>query len=77
MVSHIPYKIHTAVYISFHRRLLVIANSILKQLMINTPLQNTEIVHDCKNDNFQMEHYDSFLIFAQNIDCGYTLEPLH
>ena len=22
-----------------------------------------------------MKNYDIFLIFAQNIDCGYTLEP--
>ena len=29
----------------------------------------------CKNDNFQMKMFDIFLIFAQNIDCGYTLEP--
>ena len=28
-----------------------------------------------KNDNFQMKNCDVFLIFAQNIDCGYTLEP--
>ena len=23
-----------------------------------------------------MKNFDIFLIFAQNIDCGYTLEPL-
>ena len=28
-----------------------------------------------KNNNFQMKNCDIFLIFAQNIDCGYTLEP--
>ena len=28
-----------------------------------------------KKDNFQMKNCDVFLIFAQNIDCGYTLEP--
>ena len=26
-------------------------------------------------DNFQRKNFDIFLIFAQNIDCGYTLEP--
>ena len=26
---------------------------------------------------FQMKKYNIFLIFAQNIDCGYTLEPPH
>ena len=28
-------------------------------------------------ENFQLENFDIFLIFAQNIDCGYTLEPPH
>ena len=38
-------------------------------------VQYTAIFHACKNDNFQMKICDIFLIFAQNIDCGYTLEP--
>ena len=25
--------------------------------------------------NFQMKCFNIFIIFAQNIDCGYTLEP--
>ena len=29
------------------------------------------------NDNFQMKNCDIFLIFAPNIDRGYTLEPPH
>ena len=41
----------------------------------NTPMQYTSIFHSCKNDNFQMKNCDVFLIFAQNIDSGYTLEP--
>ena len=28
-----------------------------------------------KNDNFQIKNSDVFLISAQNIDCGYWLEP--
>ena len=28
-----------------------------------------------KNENFHWKKSDIFLIFAQNIDCGYTLEP--
>ena len=28
-----------------------------------------------KNENFQQKNFDIFLIFGQNIDCGYTLEP--
>ena len=38
-------------------------------------MQYTAIFHDCKNDNFQMKNCDIFLVFAQNNDCGYTLEP--
>ena len=43
----------------------------------NTPMQYTAIFHCCKNDNFQMKNSDIFLIFAQNIDRGYMLEPPH
>ena len=35
----------------------------------------TEIFVGVKNENFQQKIFDIFLIFAQNIDCGYTLEP--
>ena len=28
-----------------------------------------------KFENFQVKKFDIFLIFAQNIDCGYKLEP--
>ena len=28
-----------------------------------------------KIGNFQLKKFDIFLTFAQNIDCGYTLEP--
>ena len=41
----------------------------------NMSVQYTAIFHGCKNDNFQMKCFDIFLNFAQNIDCGYTLEP--
>ena len=41
----------------------------------NMSVQYTAIFHGCKNDNFQMKMLDIFLISAQKIDCGYTLEP--
>ena len=41
----------------------------------NLSMQYTAIFHGCKKDNFQMFFFYIFLIFAQNIDCGYTLEP--
>ena len=41
----------------------------------NTPMQYTAIFHGCKSVNFQMKFFNIFLIFSQNIDCRYTLEP--
>ena len=41
----------------------------------NLPMQYTEIFKIVENENFQWKNFDIFLIFAQNIDCGYTLEP--
>ena len=38
-------------------------------------MQYTEIFKVVKNDNVQYKFCFIFLIFAQNIDCGYTLEP--
>ena len=38
----------------------------------NMPMQYTEIFKAVKNENFLWKFLD---IFAQNIDCGYTLEP--
>ena len=32
--------------------------------------------HNCKNGNFQVNIVNIFPTFAQNIDWGYTLEPL-
>ena len=41
----------------------------------NMPMQYIEIFKIVKNENFQRKNFDIVLIFAQNIDCGYTLEP--
>ena len=38
-------------------------------------MQYAAIFKDCKNNNFQMTKKRYFSYFAQNIDCGYTLEP--
>ena len=47
-------------------------NLILPSHYANMSVQYTAIFHGCKKDNFQMKFFD---IFAQNIDCGHTLEP--
>ena len=41
----------------------------------NLPMQYTESFEVVKNENLQQKKFDIFLIFAQNIDRGYTLEP--
>ena len=41
----------------------------------NLPMQYTEIFIAIKMKIFSGKIFDIFLIFAQNIDCGYTLEP--
>ena len=43
----------------------------------NAPMRYTAIFHGHKNDNFQLKNCNNFLIFAQNIDCGNTLESPH
>ena len=41
----------------------------------NTPIQYTEIFNVVKKMKIFGRKFDIFLVFAQNIDCGYTLEP--
>ena len=38
-------------------------------------MQYTKNFFSSKIENFHQKNLDIFLIFAQNIDCGYTLEP--
>ena len=40
-------------------------------------LYNTLRFFSCKNENYQLNILDIFLIFAQNIDCRYKLELPH
>ena len=57
---------------------MVLQKSCIKTLSFhyaNVSVQYTVIFHGCKNGNFHMNKCEIFLIFAQNIDRGYTLEP--
>ena len=65
----------TGVYIIFFRLWVPVRTAI--EHYANMSVQYSAFFKNCKNDNFQMKNSDIFLIFAQNIDCGYTLEPLH
>ena len=41
----------------------------------NTPMQIYGKLHLQKTENIQIKNSDIFHISAQNIDCGYSLEP--
>ena len=41
----------------------------------NTPIKIYRKFYHQNNENFQIKNSDIFLISAQNIDCGYSLEP--
>ena len=43
----------------------------------NTPIQIYWKFYNQKKENFQIKNSDIFFLysFAQNIDCGYSLEP--
>ena len=41
----------------------------------NTPIQILLKILPPKTENFQIKNSDIFHISAQNIDCGYSLEP--
>ena len=41
----------------------------------NMPIQIYRKFHLVKTENFQTKNFDIFHISAQNIDCGYSLEP--
>ena len=36
---------------------------------------NTDFSNVVKVEKFSVQNFDIFLIFTQNIDCGYTVEP--
>ena len=64
------------IYFSFNIWDLVSLKKINSEMhYANLSVQYTALFHGCKTDNFQMKFFDIFLIFAQNIDCGYSLEP--
>ena len=41
----------------------------------NTPIQIYWKFYNQKRENFQIKNSDIFHVSAQNIDCGYSLEP--
>ena len=57
----------------FQRQLLVICGN--QKMAIYRSYNKLRYFKAEKNDNFQVKNCDIFLIFAQNIVCGYTLEP--
>ena len=57
-----------------HFGLIYVCNAILICKLVHAIYRD---FFGCKNCKFHKKKFDIFLIFAQNIDCGYTLEPLH
>ena len=53
----------------------VIKNVAVFSHYANMSMYYTVIFHSCENGYFPMKNCDIFLLFAQNIDCGYTSEP--
>ena len=50
-------------------------NTYIYSFYENSPMQYIEIFFSHKNWKFQQKIFDIFLMFAQNVDCGYTSEP--
>ena len=48
-----------------------------KYITKTCPCNRQRFFGTLKIENFQMKNFDISLIFAQNIDRGYTLEPPH
>ena len=58
-------------YLILHTRKITIANLTLQKHAYSNILK----ILQPKNENFQIKKSDIFHISAQNIDCGYLLEP--
>ena len=56
-------------------KIILIIKDILPSHYENTPIQIHCKFYRRKNENFKMKNCDIFLTSAQNIDCGYSLEP--
>ena len=67
-------KVMSKLYINFEKKILL-SNQQVALHYENLPMQYKQIFLALKIENFQLKIFDVFLIFAQNIDCGYTLEP--
>ena len=67
----------TAVLNLLHKSLILLSGLVPEILYITQtrPCNIQQYLTAEKNVHFQMKTFNIFLIFAQNIDCGYTLEP--
>ena len=57
--------VNASVYVSLHKRLTLRKHAYSNVFKFSPP----------KNETFQIKDSDMFHISAQNIDCGYSLEP--
>ena len=54
---------------------MMLIQTLISQIIMKTCPCNKQSFLALKIENFQLKSFDIFLIFAQNIDCGYSLEP--
>ena len=59
---------------NFDFGIIVTTHSVIYFHYENMPMQHRDFLA-VKIENFQLKIFGIFLIFSQNIDCGYTLEP--
>ena len=71
--------IHINFLICFSHILIKLINECIKIIYWYTLRKLAHAINriflSLKIEHFQLKKFDIFLIFAQNIDCGYTLEP--
>ena len=56
-------------------KVCIVNKTLASYLKRSIPSCNIQIFSALKIENFQLKKFGIFLIFAQNIDCGYTFEP--
>ena len=60
--------------IKFIQYIMVLIHDIIKHYE-NKPIQIYWKIYHQKTESFQMKNSKNFHISAQNIECGYSLEP--
>ena len=68
-------EISSTVDFNWLKQKLDTGNGLQGDIITKTSPFNIQYFFSLKIKHFQRKNFDIFLIFAQGIDCGYTLEP--